>query len=248
MKANNFYVLGRNAQFIVQNAISQLGSGINDFMEFLKEELSSAFIIPKNQFFGRSEGGGLSGAGAIVTKEDYLGSNISTKQMILTDEIMYIYTELCNFTGLDETTIKFNIDLLKTKEQQLKEKMMEDQLEQQNIITEQTKLTFPLFKKQIKLQKEMADVQLKMLQQDPEGFMDRSDKDEENVQEKEPKTGGDSIARTKYLKMKLDLLQNEFNSNGKLLDWINRNNRDLTKILNQNDFVWRREIELAKKE
>ena len=249
MKASGFYVLGRNTQFIVQNAISQLGGGINDFMEFLKEELSAAFIIPKNQFFGRSDGGGLNGAGAVVTKEDYLGSNISTKQLILTPETMDILINLCNFTGLDDITIKFNIDLLKTKEQQLKEKMMEEQLAQQEVMTKQTDLTFGLFKKQIKLQKEVADVQFELLKKDPEGFMDQSDKDEENVEEKKPKKAEDFVQRSEvYLKKKLDFLQYELESNGKLLNWLNRDNNELRKIRNQNDFVWRNEIQLARKE
>lgn len=249
MRANNFYVLGRGAQFLVQNAISQLGSGINDFMEFLKEELSAAFIVPKNQFFGRSEGGGLSGAGAVVTKEDYLGSNISTKQLILTDEMMYILTEICNFIGLDDITVKFNIDLLKTKEQQLKEKMMEEQLAQQEVITKQSDLSFGLFKKQIKLQKQIADVQLQLLEEDPEGFMDQSGEDEENLQEKPVKKGEDFVERIKpYLQKKLDFLQYEFKNNSKLLNWINRNTKELGKIQRQNDFVWRNEIKMALKE
>jgi len=251
MKANNFYVLGRGATLKIENAASKLGSGINDFMEFLKEDISAACTFPKNQLFGRSDGGGLSGAGAIVTKEDYLGSNISPKQLYMADETMYILTELCHFTGLEDITLKFNIDLLKTKEQRLKEQMMEDQVAQSHVMLEQTELGHKLFKRQMALQISMAKLQQKMFKENPEAFMERSQMDEENLKEPETKEEKQDFMRRQDLFMKdkihLNILQQEFKNNEKLLDWLTKDSQKLMRMYNQNDFAWRREIELEKR-
>jgi hypothetical protein len=243
MKANNFYVLGRGAELKIENAAAKLGSGIKDFMEFLKEDMSSAWIFPKNQLFGRSDGGGLNGAGAVVTKEDYLGSNISTKQLYLAEELMIILIEYCHFTGLDDMTIKFNIDLLKTKEQILGEQMMEEDLEKSKIMTEQTKLAAQLYKQQAKLQMEMAKVQLEMFKKDPEGFMQESQEDEENLEKKEQKQ--DFIRRKQehdYLKARFAMMKTHYDANDKLIKDLSTEMQDLHKIRDQDNFAWKKMI------
>jgi len=218
MKANNLFVLGKNATFNLQNTAGQIGAGIKDYLEFLIEDISAAWVFPKNQLLGRSDGGGLDGAGALVSKEDYLSSNISVKQLMITNDVMDILEKMCGFKQLENLTLRWNIDLHKTEEQRLKEESMRQQVEQMTIQTKQAKLQNGLFVKQIALQKEMADVQLKMLHEDPEGFMTQSDEDEENTDKKEPKKPkGDFI----NFQTRLNILKEEYINNNKIIKYLN---------------------------
>jgi len=221
MQKSEFYVLGRNAKLVVENVASKLGSGINDYMEFLKEDISSAWIIPKNQLFGRAEGGGLEGAGALVSKEDYLSSCISTLQANMTRDLMYIFRDVCGFPGLENLTLRWKLDLHKTQEQRYKEEMMKIQIEQMEISTKQMGLQFKLVKVQTDLQMEMAEVQKKMLKQDPMGFMEGSDKDEENKKEPEKVEHKGDFYTAPQLKYVYDMLAQQYIENEKLLGILN---------------------------
>lgn len=241
-QANNFYVLGRGATLQVANVASKLGAGVKDFMEFLKEDMSAAWVFPKNQLFGRSDGGGISGAGAIVTKEDYIGSNLSVKQSKIKNPIMWMLRDMCGFAGLEDKTIRFNIDLHKTSEQRMKEQLMKEQVEQTKMMTEQMKLQQPLFKKQIKLQKEMADVQLEMMKRDPQKLLEMSMKDEENTDENttkpKPKTQGDFSID--YLKTKYDMLVRQYQENDKLLKYMREDTKMLANVLDRETTAYQR--------
>lgn len=243
-QANNFYVLGRGAQLQVANVAAKLGGGVKEFMEFLKEDISAACVFPKNQLFGRAQGGGLEGAGAIVSKEDYIGSNLSVKISKIKNPIIWILKDMCGFKGLDGITARFNIDLHKTSEQRMKEQLMKEQVDQTQMMTEQMKLQQPLFKKQIKLQKEMADVQLKMLKENPEALLEQSTKDEENTDEgtTKPKKQGDFIPSNNYriLKWKYDMLAHQYYENDKLLRYMNSNAQNFTKLHDQENEAFKR--------
>jgi len=110
---------------------TKIGSGLKEAFEMYKEELSSAWRIPLNQLFGRSVGGGLMGAGALVSKEDYL-QEISNKQMAMTDNIKKIYID-AGFK-IESYDLLWNLAIKKTDEQRLKEEGMETQ---NKILTEQ---------------------------------------------------------------------------------------------------------------
>lgn len=220
MRANNFYVLGRNAVLKIESAGDKLGAGIHDYMEFLKEDISSAWIIPKNQLFGRAEGGGLEGAGALVSKEDYLSSCISTLQANMTRDLMYIFQEVCGFPNLENLTLRWKLDLHKTQEQRYKEQMMKIQIEQMEISTKNMKLQSKLMKDQTDLQSEIVEVQKKMLKADPKAFMEGSEKDEENIEEKKPQKvehKGDFYT-PRQLKFVYDNLLGQYNENKLILD------------------------------
>lgn len=245
MKANNFYVLGKGATMKIENAAGKIGNGVPQLLEYFKEDICAAAVFPKNQAFGRAEGGGLSGAGAVVSKEDYLASNLSVKFGMIKRDILWILQNMCNFKGLEGLIPKMNIDLHKTEEQRLMEAMMREDYEQKKIMTQQAKLGQGLYKKQIDLQKKMIDVQKKMFQQDPEGFMQQSDKDEENLEEKKPtkeqKDFMDSL-RFEYLQ-----LEREFNHNAKVIDMIRQDTSNLVKINSQDNFAWRKYIDREKR-
>jgi hypothetical protein len=219
MQANQCFVLGRNAQLSIQNAAGQIGSGINSYLEFLIEDISSAWIIPKNQLLGRSDGGGLDGAGALISKEDYLASNLSTRQIQVTNDLMHIFQDVCHFPNMENLTLRWNIDLHKTEEQRLTEQMMREQLEVAKIGTEQAKLGHKLYKNQVKLQTKMSEVQLEMMEKDPKAFMEQSQEDEENLEEGEQ----EEIKRTKdfmefnYLNAKYNKLMKMYKQNQRLL-------------------------------
>ena len=163
MQANKFFIFGKNTNFKIENAASKIGEGINSYLEFLKEDISSAWIIPKNQLFGRSDGGGMSGMGSLVSKEDYLSSNLSTLQLNLTDDIMYILQEHCHFPKMEDLTIRWNLDLHKTEQQRLTEDLMREQLDQAKT---QTKM-ITLQEKMMKIQHEQAKLQWKEFQKEP---------------------------------------------------------------------------------
>ena len=242
-QANNFYVLGRGATLQVANVASAMGAGINDFMEFLKEDMSAAWVFPKNQLFGRAQGGGLDGAGAIVSKEDYISSNLSVKQSRAGPVIKHILQDMCGFAGLEDKTIRFNIDLHKTSEQRMKEQLMKEQVDQTKMMTEQMKLQQPLYKKQIKLQKEMADVQLEMMKRDPQALMEQSMKDEENTDEgtTKPKKKGDfSNFSNNYLKTKYDMLAGQYIENNKLLKYMRQDTKTFVNVLNRENEAYKR--------
>ena len=222
MSAANTYVLGRGATLVSENQAAKLGSGIESYMNFLKQDISSAWIIPINQLFGLSVGGGLDGAGALVSKEDYLSSCISTLQANMTRDLMYIFRDVCGFPNLEGITLRWNLDLHKTQEQRYKEQMMKIQIDQMEISTKQMKLGYKLMEVQTELQMEMGEVQKKMLKANPEKFMEGSDKDEENKEEKEPKKvehKGDFYTEPQLGKI-YEILLYKYNENKIVLDML----------------------------
>ncbi len=128
MRATKTFVVGAGGKAVIDNMAGKIGSGIETYLEFLREDISAAWQIPKNQLFGRSDGGGLDGAGAIVSKEDYL-SMLTGLQMNLTDDIMDILINIAGFKELEGTTLRWSIDLFKTESQRLEEEMQRLQIE-----------------------------------------------------------------------------------------------------------------------
>jgi hypothetical protein len=238
MKANNFYVLGRGATLQVENAAGKIGSGVPDLMEFYKEDICAATVFPKNQLFGRSDGGGLDGAGALVSKEDYLNSNISVKFSKIKRDILWILQNMCHFKGLDDLIPKLNIDLHKTEEQRLREGMMREEYEQTKIITQQSKLAMPVYKKQLKLQSEIADIQMKMAKENPEALLQTSDKDEENVKEKT-----DFSPEYKQLRFDLMVKERQYRANARFLRDLRADTNNLVRLKNQENFANRKYLE-----
>jgi hypothetical protein len=161
MRANKFYVLGKDAKMMIENAASKIGSGVRDYVEFLMEDISSSWIIPKNILFGRSDGGGLDGAGALVSKEDYLASCLSTIQGQLVNDIMKILEDLAGFKDLDNLTLRWNLDLHKTEEQRLKEQIMRVQFEQEELNLKYQKKMIKFQMNMMERQDALSEIQLK---------------------------------------------------------------------------------------
>ena len=157
---NYKWALGKDdrLEFIQTN----IGKGIREAMEQYKEEISSAWRIPLNQLFGRSVGGGLAGAGALVSKEDYL-QEISNKQMAMSDNIKKIYIDAG--WKVESYDLLWNLAVKKTDEQRMREEGMEIQ---NKILTEQWKQA-KAQTQLLKMQVEQAHWQALLPEQGEEG-------------------------------------------------------------------------------
>ena len=159
---------------------TQIGKGIGESMEQFKEDISSCWRIPLNQMFGRSQGGGLQGAAALVSKEDYL-QMVSNVEMSTTDDLLKIYSD-AGFE-VEQYDLSWNMAVKKTDEQKLREEGMETQ-------NKSLKETL----KSQKLQNKMLELQIEQMkwqqfanpdeEPPPEGEESPSEKEEsqENIQ------------------------------------------------------------------
>ncbi len=176
-RANKFYVLGAGATLVSQNMASQIGKGLNDFLEFLKEDISSCLVIPKNQLFGRSEGGGLDGAGALVSKDDMLAEFMAEAQDMTSEELAFLRGP-CKFEKhLEGQTLRWRLDLHKTEMERLQEEAMRIDMEMKRQMAKQAE-------KQIKMNNLLMDAQMKEIKSDPKGFLEKMNTEvEQNTQE-----------------------------------------------------------------
>lgn len=144
------FVMNNEDKLIFQE--TQIGKGLGEAFEQYKEDMSSAWRVPMNQLFGRSVGGGLEGAGALVSKEDYI-QEISNIQMSLTDDTLTIYTD----AGWDVEAydLEWLMAIRKTDEQKLREEGME----WQNKILKENLKGQKLQNKMLQMQIEQQEVQ-----------------------------------------------------------------------------------------
>jgi len=165
-RANKVYVAGAGADFVFQNQASNIGRGLGEFLEFLKEDISSSLIIPKNQLFGRSEGGGLDGAGALVSKDDYLSALMADAGDITSEELKFLRGP-CKFEKhLEGLTIRWRLDLHKTEMERLNEGAARLNMEMMKLQAEE-------LKRQAQINAHLQKAQLEQVKADPEGFLNQ---------------------------------------------------------------------------
>ena len=176
MRANKFYLLGAGAELVTQNMVSKIGSGVNEVFEVLKEDISACLVIPKNQLFGRSEGGGLDGAGALVSKDDWLAELMSESADMTSEELKFLRGP-CKFEKhLEGLTLRWRLDLHKTEMERLQEEAFRIDMEMKREMAKQAK-------KQMKMNDLLMKEQMKQVKQDPKGFLDRMNTEvEQNTQ------------------------------------------------------------------
>jgi len=128
-RANGFFFLGRDDQ--LEFPSSNVGQGIYQTLEFLKEDIASGTRIPLNTLFGRSESGGIGDGGALTAERKYLNL-LANEQTQISDDLIRIFTDAgFDFEGLE---LGWNLALTKTTEQKLLEEQMKlnnDLLKQQ---------------------------------------------------------------------------------------------------------------------
>lgn len=191
-RANKFYVLGAGSELITQNMASQFGKGIGEFAEFLKEDISGCLVIPKNQLFGRAEGGGLDGAGALVSKDDMLSALMADAQDMTSEELAFLRGP-CKFEKhLEGLTLRWKLDLHKTEMERLEEDAKRLQMKMMRLEFEQAE-------KQAKFNMKLMDYQQKEFDKNPQRFLEQTETEGEKDVEKETgsKMEGNKINKPK---------------------------------------------------
>lgn len=129
---NGFFFLGKEDS--LEYPTTNIGAGLYQSVELLKEEIAAGTRIPLNQLFGRSESGGIAGTGNLTAERKYL-NNLANEQSKISDDFLRIFTQAgFDFEGKD---LYWNLALQKTREQQLTEEQMEVNL---NISKQQLKM------------------------------------------------------------------------------------------------------------
>ncbi len=150
---NRKFALGKDDRLEFKQ--TKIGQGITELFEQYKEDICSGLRIPLNQLFGRSVGGGLAGAGALVSKEDYL-QMIGNVQMSITDDILQILTDAgFDMTGLD---LEWELAVKKTDQQ----KLLEEGMELQNDILKEQLKQQKYQNKMLKMQVQMQETRIKL--------------------------------------------------------------------------------------
>ena len=117
---NGFFLIGRDDS--IEYASTNIGQGLYQTLEILKEEISSGSRIPLNQLFGRSESGGIAGTGNLTAERKYLNL-LANEETKISDDFLRIFSQAgFNFEGLE---LDWNLALQKTREQQLLEESQE---------------------------------------------------------------------------------------------------------------------------
>ena len=117
---NGFFLIGRDDS--IEYPTTNIGQGLYQTLEILKEEISSGSRIPLNTLFGRSESGGISGAGNLTAERKYLNL-LANEETKISDDMIRIFNQAgFNFEGLE---LDWNLALQKTREQQLIEESQE---------------------------------------------------------------------------------------------------------------------------
>lgn len=147
-RANYTWVHGLNEEVKFQD--TKVASGINDYLEFIKEDISSMVEIPMPYLFGRAVSGGISGMGILVTERYYM--NTVGKNQHLYDYDMIKYHG--KYFDIDYLRPNWNLSIQKTKEQELIEegmetqnKIMDEKLKQERQMTKNMKLQFEIMEK-----------------------------------------------------------------------------------------------------
>lgn len=154
MVMNGVFIVGRDDKVDFQT--TNIGQGLYQICEILKEEISGSTQIPLNALFGRSDSGGLGNGGAL-TAERQLLQNYANEQVDVSDEFM---RDFINY-GFDVEGLEpdWNLALQKTREQELAEEAMQIQ---NDMAREQLKL--------MKKQNKMMGLQQELFEQNKDSL------------------------------------------------------------------------------
>jgi hypothetical protein len=117
---NGFFFLGKDDSIEYPN--TQIGTGLFQTLEIMKEEIAAGTRIPLNKLFGRAESGGIGGEGALTAERTYLNLLANEQTKISDDMIRILKMAGFDFEGLE---LDWNLALQKTRMQELQEERME---------------------------------------------------------------------------------------------------------------------------
>ena len=160
MQANYFYLLGKDDDLSFPTA--NVGQGMSEIMEILKEDIASGVGIPLNILFGRSTSGGLGSQGALVSERNYL-TTLAGDQAAISDNVLRLLSRYFDVEGL---RLDWKLALQKTTEQMLSE-------EAQELQEELLKVKVRLMReqgKQMKIQSGMLEQQQNLLEKMPDNL------------------------------------------------------------------------------
>ena len=187
MRANYVWIAAQGED--IEFADTKMVSGIGEFLEFLKEDISAMTEMPIPYLFGRAVSAGISGAGIVVSERYYMNS-VGKFQHKLDDNVI-LYHQKIGFPVLDEyLRPNWNLSIQKTKEQELLEESMELQ---NKILAQQLK--------ELRERNKILQLQLKLMEkyglpeesnephevsgEQPHALPDKSGEKEEKEKEKE---------------------------------------------------------------
>ena len=134
-KAAYTFILGKGEEINFQD--TKISNGLQEFAEFLKEDISSGSGVPLNALFGRAVSGGIGGAGALTAERGKI-QTISNIQHNISDDVWKIISD-CGW-NIDDLMVRFRLDLQKTEMAKHEERSME----LQNFILEEQLKTLQL--------------------------------------------------------------------------------------------------------
>jgi len=119
-KATYTFIVGKDQEVKFQD--TKIATGVNEFGEFLKEDICSGTGFPLNELFGRAVSGGIGGQGALTSERGKI-QTISNIQHNISDDVWKIIRD-CGWR-LDDLMVKFRLDLQKTERARLEEESIQ---------------------------------------------------------------------------------------------------------------------------
>ena len=123
MKASFTFILGKDEE--IEFLETKIGTGLYEFGEFLKEDMAAGTGLPLNQVYGRADGGGLQGAGALISKQGEL-ETMSNYQADLSDNYWLMVNR---YWDVEDEFIKFRLDFQKSDRARYEEENLQWQNE-----------------------------------------------------------------------------------------------------------------------
>lgn len=123
MKATFTFVLAKDEE--IKFIDTKMGQGLKEFGEILKEDMAGGTGLPLNQVYGRADGGGLQGAGALISKQTEL-ETMSNYQADLADNYWQLFEQYWN---VDQEFVKFRLDYQKSDRARYEEENLQWQNE-----------------------------------------------------------------------------------------------------------------------
>ena len=134
MKGDLTFIVGKDEEITFLEA--KVGSGLAELGEFLKEDMMAGTGLALNNVFGRSDGGGLSGAGALMADQHELRTS-ANYQSDLADNYWALIDQ---YWDVDDLFLKFRLEQQKTDRARYEEESLQWDIELKKAQSQQIQL------------------------------------------------------------------------------------------------------------